>query len=131
MTTRTYSVGDTFTLVRECDRYRPIYYAAASGDFNPIHIDPEAAKLAGLGGPILHGLCTYGWATECFINYLGDPGRVKRFKVRFSRPVAIEDTVTFEGRVTAIENGVLTAELSAKNQRGEDVLKGAVLEGRV
>ncbi len=54
------SVGDTFTHVRECDKYRPIYYAAASGDFNPIHIDPDAGKAAGLGGPILQGLCLTG-----------------------------------------------------------------------
>lgn len=127
--TKTYVVGDTFTLVRECDRYRPIYYAAASGDFNPIHIDPEAAKLAGLGGQILHGLCTYGWATECFIAYLGDPGKVKRVKVRFSKPVTLEDTITFTGTVTQVTDGLVKAELSAKNQRGEDVLKGAQLEG--
>ena len=36
-----FTVGDTFELVREVDPYRPIYYAAASGDFNPIHIDRE------------------------------------------------------------------------------------------
>lgn len=128
---KTYAVGDTFTLVRECDRYRPIYYAAASGDFNPIHIDAELAAAAGFGGTILHGLCTYGWATECFINYLGDPGRVKRVKVRFSKPVAIDDTITFVGTVTSIEAGIVSAELTAKNQRGEDVLKGSLLEGRV
>jgi acyl dehydratase len=128
---RTYAVGDTFTLVRTCDRYRPIYYAAASGDFNPIHIDPQAGEAAGLGGVILQGLCTLGWAVDAFIHYLGDPGKVTRVKVRFSRPVAIDDTITFTGRVTAIANGKLTAEVSAKNQRGEDVLKGAVVEGRL
>ena len=129
--TTPYAVGDSFTLVRECDRYRPVYYAAASGDFNPIHIDAELAVAAGLGGIILHGLCTYGWATECFINYLGDPGKVKRVKVRFSKPVAIDDTITFVGTVTSVAGGVVSAELTAKNQRGEDVLKGGLLEGRV
>ncbi len=128
---KTYAVGDTFTLVRECEKYRPVYYAAVSGDFNPIHIDAEYATLAGLSGRILHGLCTYGWATECFVNYLGDPCKVKRVKVRFSKPVAIDDTITFTGTVTAIADGVLSAELVAKNQRGEDVLKGALAEGRV
>lgn len=126
-----HAVGDTFTLVKECDRYRPIYYAAASGDFNPIHLDPEVAALAGLGRPILHGLCTYGWATECFLNYLGDPGKVKKLRVRFSRPVAIEDTITFTGTVTSVLNGVVTAEITATNQRGEAVLKGVVAEGAV
>lgn len=127
---KTYAVGDTFTLERVCDKYRPIYYAAASGDFNPIHIDPEAGKAAGLGGPILQGLCTLGWAVDAFIHYLGDPGKVSRVRVRFSRPVAIDDTVTFTGKVTKVEGGVVTAELAAKNQKGEDVLKGAVVEGK-
>jgi acyl dehydratase len=129
--TRTITVGDTFTLVRSCDKYRSIYYAAASGDFNPIHIDAEVGQQARLGGTILQGLCTLGWAVECFISYLGDPGAVSRVKVRFSRPVSIDDTVTYTGTVTSFEGGVVKAELSATNQRGEDVLKGATIEGKV
>jgi 3-hydroxybutyryl-CoA dehydratase len=119
---RTFQTGDTFTHVRECDRYRPIYYAGASGDFNPIHIDPEAGKAVGLGGNILQGLCTLGWAVEAVGVFVGDPGRVRRVRVR------PEDTITFQGKVTAIQDGRLTAEISATNQRGEDVLKGAVVE---
>lgn len=126
-----YAVGDTFTLVRTCDPYRPIYYAAASGDFNPIHVDPQVGEQAGLGGVILQGLCTLGWAVDAFIRYLGDPGKVAKVKVRFSRPVAPLDTITFTGTVTAVGQGRLTALLSAKNQRGEDVLKGAEIEGRI
>ena len=132
MTTgRAYAVGDTFTHVRTCDKYRPLYYAAASGDFNPIHIDPDFGKAAGLGGNILQGLCTMGWAVEGFVNYLGDPGKVSKVKVRFSKPVMIDDVITVTGKVTAIANGVLTAELSAKNQKGDDVLKNTTVEARV
>src|SRR5258707_3704420 len=123
-----YKVGDRFTHTRECDRYRPIYYAAASGDFNPIHIDHEAAVAAGLGGAILHGMCTMAWAVESALSYFGDPARIKRVKVRFSRPVMIDDVITFEGRVAQISTDNLKAEISAHNQRGEDVLKGAVVE---
>lgn len=123
-------VGDTFQHQRTCDPYRPIYYAAASGDFNPIHIDAEAGKAAGLGGNILQGLCTLGWAVEAFCIFLGDPGKVTKVRVRFSRPVAVGDVVTYQGRVTAVENGVVTVAISARNQKDEDVLKGAQLEGR-
>lgn len=125
-----YAVGDTFTLVRECDRYRPIFYAAASGDFNPLHLDPEIGRAAGLGGPILHGLCTMGWATEAWVDYLGDPGRVSRVRVRFSKPVAIGDVITLSGTVTQLTESTVTAELEGRNQNGEVVLKGGVLEGR-
>lgn len=120
--------GDTFQHVRECDRYRPVYYAGASGDYNPIHIDREVGELAGLGGAILQGLCTLGWAVEAAARYAGDPGRVKKVKVRFSRPVRIEDAVTFAGKVTKVEGGRAVAEMTAKNQNGEDVLKGTVVE---
>jgi 3-hydroxybutyryl-CoA dehydratase len=123
-----YKVGERFTHSRECDRYRPIYYAAASGDFNPIHIDPEAGAAVGLGGAILHGMCTMAWAVESAVSYFGDPARIRRVKVRFSRPVMIGDVITFEGRVAEISTTHVAAEITAKNQRGEEVLKGAVVE---
>ncbi|HEX9507511.1 MAG TPA: MaoC/PaaZ C-terminal domain-containing protein [Myxococcales bacterium] len=123
--------GDTFTHVRECDTYRPIYYAAASGDFNPIHLDKAVGEMAGLGGVVLHGMCTMAWAVEAAIKYLGDPGKLRKVRVRFSRPVAPDDTITFQGKVTSIENGHLVAEILAKNQRGEEVLKGATIEADV
>lgn len=123
-----FQVGETFTLERTCDQYRPIYYAGASGDFNPIHIDPEVGKKANLGGNILQGLCTMAWAVDCAARYLGDPGKIRNFRVRFSKPVAPGDVIRFEGKVTQVEGNSLTAQMSAKNQRGEDVLKGVVIE---
>ena len=125
-----YTVGETFELVRDVDRYRPIYYAGASGDFNPIHIDSEVGRLAGLGGNILQGMCTLAWAVDCFARYLGDPGAVTRVQARFSRPVALEDTLTFRGVVTAVDAERVQASLRAENQRGEEVLKDVAVEGR-
>ena len=126
--TAKYKVGDRFTHARECDRYRPTYYAAASGDFNPIHIDSEAGAAVGLGGAILHGMCTMAWAVEAALTYLEDPARIKKVRVRFSRPVMIGDVVTFEGTVAEISSDTLVAMIAARNQRGEEVLKGAVVE---
>jgi 3-hydroxybutyryl-CoA dehydratase len=125
-----YTVGETFELVRDVDRYRPIFYAGASGDFNPIHIDAEVGRAAGLGGPILQGLCTLAWAVDCFARYLGDPGAVTKVQARFSRPVALEDTLTFKGVVKEVSQGTLKATVRAENQRGEEVLKEVTLEGR-
>lgn len=131
MATTPIAPGDTFTHQRECDRYRPLYYAGASGDFNPIHIDPEMGKLAGLGGSILQGLCTMAWAAESAVHFAGDPGKIRRVKVRFSRPVAVEDVIRFEGKVTRVEGGRFTAQIQARNQRGEEVLKNAVVEAEI
>jgi acyl dehydratase len=126
-----FAVGDTFSAAREVDPYRALYYAAASGDFNPIHVDPRIGRAAGFRGAILQGMCTYAWAAEACAAYLGDPARLARLRVRFARPVQIGDVVTFEGRCTAIEAGIVRIELAARNQAGEDVLKGAVAEGRI
>jgi acyl dehydratase len=120
--------GDTFQLVRTCERYTPVYYAAVSGDFNPIHIDPEIGRLAGQPGAILQGMCTMAWLAEACDRYFGAPGRMTHLEVRFARPVAAGDTVTFQGRCVAAEGGRVRVEVSATNGKGEEVLKNAVAE---
>jgi acyl dehydratase len=126
-----FAVGDIFTAVREVDPFRSVYYAAASGDFNPIHIDPRMARAAGFQGTILQGMCTFAWAAEACVAYLGDPARLRRLRVRFSRPVQSGDVVTLFGRCTAIDGETLRLELSASNQRAEDVLTGVVADAVV
>jgi acyl dehydratase len=121
-------VGDTFQHQRQCDRYRPIYYAGASGDFNPIHIDGEVGKAAGMGGWILQGMCTMAWAVEAALLAAPDPGKLRRVRVRFSKPVQADDLVDFQTKVTKSDEQGVTVEVSAKNQRGEDVLKGVTAE---
>jgi 3-hydroxybutyryl-CoA dehydratase len=128
---RDFAVGDTFRVQREVDPYRSIYYAGASGDFNPIHLDPRVGRAVGLGGVILQGMCTYAWLAEACAEYLGDPVRLRRLRARFSRPLQVGDVVTFEGRCTAVEGETVRLEIAATNQAGEEVLKGAVAEGRV
>ena len=124
------AAGQTFTLVRECDRYRSLYYAGASGDFNPIHIDAEVGQAAGLGGIILQGLCTLAWGVDAFARFLGDPGLVTGVKARFSKPVRPEDSVRFEGTVTEVSAGVVKARVVARNQAGDEVLKHLEVSGR-
>src|ERR1700712_2578561 len=111
---KTIEAGATFSHERECDVYRPIYYAGASGDFNPIHIDKAVGEQAGLGGVILQGLCTLAWVTEAAVNFSGDPGAITRVRARFSKPVKPADVVTFEGKVVSVEGGIAKTELSAK-----------------
>ena len=84
-----------------------------SGDYNPLHIDPESAKFGGFDEPILHGLCTFGHCGQLLLAALcdSDASRFKKIKVRFSSPVFLNDRlevlawhdgpgrVLFEGRV--------------------------------
>ena len=70
-----------------------------SGDRNPLHIDPDAARRGGFDRPILHGLCTYGIATRSLVNgpLAGDVDRLKEFKARFTSSVYPGETLTTEG----------------------------------
>ncbi|GAA3080997.1 MaoC/PaaZ C-terminal domain-containing protein [Streptomyces rectiviolaceus] len=85
-----------------------------SGDWNPLHADPEFAKLAGFDRPILHGLCTYGMTLKAVVDTLlgGDVSRVRGYSTRFTGTVFPGETLRIrmwrsEGRVqvavTAVE----------------------------
>lgn len=67
-----------------------------SGDRSPLHSDPAVAAAAGLPGPILHGLCTYGFAARTLLNTVagGEPDRIRRISARFSAPLLPGDTLT-------------------------------------
>lgn len=126
-----FTVGDRLEVVREVDPYRPFYYAAASGDFNPIHIDAAVGRAAGYDGVILQGMCTFSWVADACVAYLGAPGRLARIKARFTKPVAAGDTLRIEVRCAAVEAGRVKLELTVTNQRGDEVMKSGVAEGRV
>lgn len=84
----------TATMLVEADQtWR---YADASGDHNPPHIDVDLAKSMGLPNVLVHGLCTMAFAGKGVVDELadGDPSRLARLKVRFSRPVFPHDTLT-------------------------------------
>jgi acyl dehydratase len=70
-----------------------------SGDLNPLHLDPAAAKRGGFERPILHGLCTYGIAVRSLVNgpLDGDVKRLKEFKARFTSEVYPGDTLITKG----------------------------------
>ncbi|MGD8863792.1 MAG: MaoC/PaaZ C-terminal domain-containing protein [Myxococcales bacterium] len=67
-----------------------------SGDRNPLHSDPEFAKMAGFPKPILHGLCTYGFTGRALLHSLcdSDPARFKSMEGRFSKPVFPGEALT-------------------------------------
>ena len=69
-----------------------------SGDWNPLHADPDIAKVAGFERPILHGLCTFGCTVRAIQRELcdNDPEAIRSMAVRFSSPVLPGDSLTVD-----------------------------------
>ncbi|WP_403021488.1 MaoC family dehydratase [Salinibacterium sp. GXW1014] len=67
-----------------------VRYAGASGDFNPIHYRDDVARNVGLPGVLAHGMLTMGTAVQPVVEWLGDPGLVRDYQVRFTRPVVVD-----------------------------------------
>jgi acyl dehydratase len=93
-----------------------------SGDRNPLHIDPEFAKVGGFDTPILHGLCTYGFVGRAILKALcgNDPANFKSFEARFADVVYPGDTITTKLWVDGKE-----AIVQAETQNGNVVLANA------
>lgn len=97
-----------------------------SGDYNPLHADPEIAKSAGFTSPIFHGLGTFGMAAYAVLKGAcgGNPERIASISVRFTAPVypgeRLSTSIWIDGRtisfrtrvnerdVVAVDNGVVT-----------------------
>ena len=64
-----------------------VNYAGVSGDLNPIHWDDEIAKVVGLDTAIAHGMLTMGLGGGYVTSWVGDPGAVTEYNVRFTAVV--------------------------------------------
>lgn len=93
-----------------------VRYAGASGDFNSIHYRDDVAVEVGLPGVLAHGMLTMGLAVQPVVDWIGDPGKVLDYTVRFTRPVLVpatgEATVTVVAKVGALEEGVARIDLT-------------------
>jgi len=75
-------------------RVNLVMYAGASGDFNPIHWNERIATAVGLPNVIAHGMFTMAEAARVVTVWVGDPGAVEEYGVRFSKPVPVPDDDT-------------------------------------
>jgi acyl dehydratase len=97
-----------------------------SGDINPLHADPAMAKFGGFDRPILHGLCTYGFAGRAVLRGAcgGDLARFRSFAARFAGVVFPGDTLTTRGWDVGDGRWVITV----TQQDGRQVLSNAIAE---
>ncbi|MDQ3953306.1 MAG: MaoC family dehydratase N-terminal domain-containing protein [Actinomycetota bacterium] len=123
-------VYEETTKVDDDQTYR---YAEASGDHNPIHLDENTAKMAGLPGIILHGMCTMAMAAKGAVNGLaaGDPTRIARIGVRLSKPVLPGQELTTRFWTEAEGAGIATYGFETYNPDGIAVIKNGIVEVRV
>jgi acyl dehydratase len=117
------NVGDQIPELRVTpDKYLPHRYAGASGDFNPIHIDPEFAKAVGLPSTILHGLYMMGLTARAATEAAGgDPKSLKRLSVQFRGMGAPETEIAVSGTVKEVEGGVATIEVVAAQGENQTI----------
>jgi 3-hydroxybutyryl-CoA dehydratase len=106
--------GDSLPELRVTpDKYLPHRYAGASGDFNPIHIDPEFAKAVGLPSNILHGLYSMAQVARAHTDAAGDPRALRRLSVQFRGMGMPEQEIVVTATVKEAEDGRLTMETEA------------------
>jgi acyl dehydratase len=135
------AVGDELPpLAVRVTRADLVRYAGASGDFNPIHWSDRVATGVGLPGVIAHGMLTMALAGRVVTEWVGDPGAVKSYGVRFTRPVVVPDDdegalVEFSGTVSDLvknDDGSRVARIAVTARfDGKTVLSRAVAEVRL
>lgn len=126
-----YQAGDKLSEIvkKPVTKVQLVMYAGASGDFNPIHTDDEAARESGLSGVIAHGMLSMAFLGQLAESTFG-AGSVRRLEVNFRGMVNVGDVITLRGKVIETrEDGDRTlaiCEIDAVNPSGDSVTKGTV-----
>ncbi|MGA8206629.1 MAG: MaoC family dehydratase [Candidatus Dormiibacterota bacterium] len=100
-------------------------YADASGDHNPIHLDPTYARKAGLPSTIAHGLLTLGMACALVENWAAEAAWTSRVSCRFSTPVPVGEEVSCSALVTSVGSDSAEVDLRVVISNGERPLTRA------
>ena len=98
-------------------------YADASGDHNPLHLDPDFAATTPFGQPVAHGMLVLAFASELLTRSFGRAWLCGgRLRARFRSPVYAGDVVTARGTLTSHDSSSATYRVLVQNQDGVDVI---------
>jgi acyl dehydratase len=98
-------------------------FAGASGDHNPMHVDIDVAKSAGLDDVFAHGMLSMAYLGRLLTDWF-DPQAIRSYRVRFASITPIHGKPTATGKVVGIENRLATIELSVTLGDGTVTLTG-------
>ena len=117
-----------------------VKWAAASGDFNPLHYESTFAESQGVGSPIVHGQLKRAWLVQMLTDWIGEDGFLKKFSCQFramdypigmkslTEPAEEKTTHRCKGTVTnkAIENDqhLIECDVWVENDKGEKTTPG-------
>ncbi len=106
-------------------RVQLVRYAGASGDFNPLHTDPQIGESIGTGGIIAHGMLIMGFVGQLLSDYVG-PEALRKFNVRFKGMTRPDDVITCSGVITKKyeeddtgREGRIAGKVQATDQNGD------------
>ncbi len=125
-------VGDTIPSLElpPISRHTLALYAGASGDHNPIHIDLDFAKAAGMPDVFAHGMLSMAYLGRMLTNWIPQ-ARLRRFGTRFSAITHVQDVISCSGRVVDIQEvageTLARCEIHAAKASGEQTLVGEAL----
>jgi acyl dehydratase len=100
------------SLAKSASRHDLVRYAGASGDFNPIHFDHEAARGAGLAGIVCHGLLVTAWVIQLAGSAAPSTSPIREMTVRYREPVYPGERVVVDGEVGDVDEGTRRFDLT-------------------
>ncbi len=106
-------------VMKSASRIDLVRYAAASGDFNPIHYDHETGRAAGFEGVIVHGLLMGAWAAQLAAATSDRPDPLADLRLRFKNALRPAVAATVSGTVERVEDGLATVILTVRTSRTE------------
>jgi acyl dehydratase len=116
-------IGEQFPpLSKSASRIDLVKYAAASGDYNPIHFDHDAARLAGLEGIVVHGLLMAAWALQAAAGSATRPDPIAHTKLRFRNPLRPAAQAAISGSIRDVASDGADARVSLAVTAGEQQL---------
>ena len=120
-------IGDSASFTKTISETDVYLYAGISGDINPAHVNQTEAEKGMFGKRIAHGMLSAGLISAVLGTLLPGPGTIYMGQeLRFTKPVAIGDTITATATVAELipEKNRAILDTVCTNQNGDVVIKG-------